>query len=196
MTLKRIFILSFFFITVPCLAQEQNDYLLSAKETYSDSNQVTNGKMETNQSNPIAFGWFIQDVRFVDFYFKQKEFYFTPGLASGFSISYKNSFGAIGAFIIDGNFTGYYFDAAHTLHVKKLDEHWIGLTVLIGEIAYQPAQQSYEALWLYSAGLAYAFVYPMQWGSLSISLMADGAYANKEVNLNTRLMLQLDVPIF
>jgi len=36
----------------------------------------------------------------------------------------------------------------------------------------------------------------MQWGSIVVGLMAAGAYANKEIYLNTRVMLELDVPIF
>lgn len=196
MTMKKYILLLIFFITAHGLANEQNNYFLSAVEASSDSNQVKSDDIEKTEPSPVGFGWYIQDVTFVDYYFKQKEFCFTPGIASGFSISYKNSLGVIGTFITDGNYTGYFFDASHTVHIKNLDENWIGLTAIVGEITYMPPQQSDAELWIYSAGLAYAFVYPMQWGSVLIGLMADGAYANEEINLNTRLMLELDIPIF
>lgn len=180
-------------IAVQGLAQEQKDHV---SLTSSDSIQIKSNEVENTAAGEIAVSWFIRDAKFVDYIFKQKETYFTNGVASGFSFNYKNSFGQLGTFISDGNFFGYFLFAGHTLHVKRLDENWIGLTALVGEITYMPAQQSNAELWIYSAGIGYAFVYPMQWGSIVIGVMADGAYANEEINLNTRAMLELAIPIF
>ena len=84
----------------------------------------------------------------------------------------------------------------YTLDTKNLDENWTRIITCFGEITYLPQQQSNSDLWIYTTGLAFILTRPFKWGIPCMAFSVGGAYSNEEINLNTRAMLKLSIPIF
>jgi hypothetical protein len=111
-------------------------------------------------------------------------------------VNYKKSTFEIGTFINKVDYWGNFILFGITLDTKNLDENWIRIITCFGEIAYLPQQQSSSDLWIYTTGMAFILARQFKWGIPCMAFTVGAAYSDEEINLNTRALVNLSIPIF
>jgi hypothetical protein len=196
MNTKRLFLLLFASLVLHCMAQEQ--YTLAQLNYESSKNRIQSNVQEPDEKVPamVSGSLFIRKASYLDYNFKQESIYYTPALMGGFGLMYNRAYFEIASFIGKDDNYGLAADLIYSLRAKNLDENWKSTMGVIGEASYFPAQQGNPDLWIYTAGLGYMIYRPFKWGTPSIGFLLGGSYYNEEVSLNSRMMLNLSVPIF
>ncbi|UCH14825.1 MAG: hypothetical protein JSV22_02395 [Bacteroidales bacterium] len=196
MNSKKCFLLLFASIVIHSMAQEL--YTLARLNYESPEKNIQRITQESDEKVPamVSGSLFIRNASFLDYNFKQESIYYTPALQGGFGLMYNRLYFEISSFIGKDDNYGCALDFVYSLRAKNLDENWKSTMGVIGEASYFPAQQGNPDLWIYTAGLCYMIYRPFKWGTPSIGFLLGGSYYNEEVSLNSRMMLNLSVPIF
>lgn len=196
MNSKKCYLLLLALIVIHSMAQEQ--YTLARLNYEGPENNIQRNTQESDEKVPamVSGSLFIRKASFLDYNFKQESIYYTPALMGGFGVMYNRAYFEIASFIGKDDNYGLAADLIYSLRAKNLDENWKSTMGMIGEASYFPAQQENPDLWIYTAGLCYMIYRPFKWGTPSIGFLLGGSYYNEEVSLNSRMMLNLSVPIF
>jgi hypothetical protein len=196
MIMVKSVLLIFVITALQCLAQEHKDSVSFNIEDGKKDTQSNIQEFNDSATEKISVSVFVRIPGVIVYNLYQQEFFITPCLGGGFAMSYNKVYFEIGTFINKNNTYGFSPVLSYTLWANNLDENWKSLIALIGEMVYIPVQQSNPDSWIYTTGLAYMIYHPFKWGTAAIAIMLGGAYGSNEFSLTTRMMLNLDIPIF
>lgn len=158
--------------------------------------QENTNESDSAKPKQLSTSVFIRMPSIVDYNFDDGSIYYSPALMGGFGLMYKKFYLELGTMIDRYDHYGFCADLIYQLWTKRLDENWHSTTGIIGEVAFFPAQQTYEDLWIYTAGICHMIFLPMKWGTPSIGFLLGGSYMEEAIHLHGRLMLNLSIPVF
>ena len=143
----------------------------------------------------VNFEGFIRLPQVVNINFTKKSNLYTPVISTGLTLRYRGGFADLGVFMDKSDFYGYYTYFGSSVYVKTLDDNWKLVANWFGEITFLPDQSETKHSWTYTTGLSPVFVCPLSWSTLAIALTMGTAFNRSSISLNTRLILNLSIPI-
>ena len=196
MIIIKYVLLIFIIIALQCLAQEPDELAPFNFKRDIKVNQKDIQRSNDSDTEKISISVFVRIPGVIIYNLNRDEFFIAPFLGGGFAMSYNQVYFEIGTFVNKNNTYGFSPVLSYTLWANNLDENWKSLIALIGEVVYIPVQQSNPDSWIYTTGLAYMIYHPFKWGTPAIALMFGGAYGSNEFSLTSRMILNLDIPIY
>ena len=170
---------------------------INSQVSNSDVNfQENTDEPENAKPKSLKTSVFIRLPSIIDYNFDDGSIYYSPALMGGLGLMYKRFYFELGTMIDKYDHYGFCADLIYQLWAKRLDENWGSVTGILGEVAYFPVQQTYDDLWIYTAGICYMIFLPKTWGTPSIGFLLGSSYMEETFHLHGRLMLNLDIPVF
>lgn len=136
---------------------------------------------------------FIRTPHIVNYNAGSNALTYSPLVSIGAGLSHKKKFMELATFMGDDDTYGFYTFFGTVLHKKDLGQK-IGLnTNWFGEITYVPPQNMVSEQVIYTSGVCVFPNWSHPWGAIGIPICLGLGYAENEISLNTRFIVNLSI---